>query len=196
MAEYIYIMRHGLTNSNKKKIYAGRNNECLCQEGIIELYKIRNKIKRLKIDLIVSSPIRRCIQTAEILNSYLKKKIEIEKNFIEMRMGPWEGLTENEVAKSFPKEWRIWNMNPSKLVIKGRETLHELQIRALNGMKKLLQNSEWSRILIVTHVAVIRVLIIRYNKLNIKGYREINIPNCSLYVLNVDRQNRIIRRIL
>lgn len=195
MAKYIYIIRHGLTDANRKKIYAGRNNESICEEGVIELFKVRNKIKEFNIDLIISSPIQRCIHTAEILNSFLNKNIEIEENFIEMGMGPWEGLTENEVAKRFPKEWKMWNMNPSKLLIKGRETLYEIQTRALEGMRKLLLK-KWPRILVVTHVAVIRVLIVHYNNLNLRDYRKIDVPNCSLYVLNFNKQNGIIRRIL
>lgn len=196
MAENIYIMRHGLTSSNKKKIYAGRNDESLCEEGIIQLLKIGNKLKDFKIDLIFSSPIRRCIQTAEVLNSFLNKKIEIEESFKEMEIGPWEGLSEEEVAKLFPGEWRVWNINPSQLIIKGRESLYDLQTRALNGMRKLLLKSDRSRILVVTHVAIIRVLIIHYNKLELTKYREIEIPNCSIYVLDINKRIKKIRRIL
>ncbi|GAG02102.1 unnamed protein product, partial [marine sediment metagenome] len=177
MAEEIYIIRHGLTESNKKKIYAGCDDECLCEEGIINLFEIGRKLKEFNIERIFSSSIRRAIQTAEVINSFLNKKIEIEKNLKEMKMGPWEGLSENEVAESFPSEWKIWNSKPSELKIDGRETLEELQIRALNGTSRISEDLDILRILVVTHVAIIRVLMIYYNNWCLDDYRKIEVPN-------------------
>ncbi|MCK4821064.1 phosphoglycerate mutase family protein, partial [bacterium] len=59
MAEEIYLIRHGLTESNKRKIYAGWSDESLCQEGVSALLKIGKKSKKFKIEKIFSSPIRR-----------------------------------------------------------------------------------------------------------------------------------------
>jgi len=196
MAEDIYLIRHGLTESNKKKIYAGRSNENLSKEGIDNLLKIGEKLKKLKIEKILSSPIRRAIQTSEILNTFLKVTIKIEKDFEEMRLGPWEGLSEEQVAIKFPIEWKIWNSKPSELMLDGRETLKELQLRALRGIKDVTNNSDCSRILVVTHVALIRVLIIYYNNLSMDSYRKINIPNCAVYLLNNKDQNKKLIRVL
>ena len=184
MADKIYLIRHGLTESNKKKIYAGWNDECLCEESVVTLFGIGEKIIDFKIERIFSSPIHRAIQTAEVINSFLNKRIEIEKNLKEMKIGPWEGLSEYEVAESFPNEWKIWNSKPSELNIDGRETLEELQIRALNGIRRISEDSDNLRILAVTHVAIIRVLMIYYNNLCLDDYRKIAVPNCAVYLLD------------
>jgi len=196
MAEEIYLIRHGLTESNKKKIYAGWNVESLCKEGVSALLEIGRKILEFKIEKIFSSPIRRAVQTAEVINSFLNTTVEIEENFKEMKMGPWEGLSENEVAKRFPKEWEIWNSNPSKLKIDGRETLKGLQLRALKAIKKISNDSGASRILAVTHVAIIRVLIIYYNNLSMDNYRKIAVPNDAVYLLDIKGQKKKIIRVL
>ena len=188
MADKIYIIRHGLTESNKRKIYAGWGDEGLCEEGVVALFEIGRKLKEFKIERIFSSPIRRAIQTGEVINSFLNKRIEIEKNLKEMKMGAWEGLSENEVAERFPSEWEIWNSRPSKLKIDDRETLEELQIRALNGIRRISEDLDRSRILAVTHVAIIRVLMIYYNNLCLDDYRKIDVPNAACYLLDNNSQ--------
>jgi len=196
MAEEIYIIRHGLTESNKKKIYAGWNDECLCEEGVVTLFEIGRKLKEFKIQRIFSSPIWRALQSAEVINSFLNNRIEIEKNLKEMKMGRWEGLSENEVAERFPSEWKIWNSRPSELKIDGRETLEELKIRVLNGIRRISDDLDSSRILAVTHVAIIRVLMIYYNNWALDDYRKIEVPNVAVYFLNKKELNNKIKRVL
>ncbi len=195
MVEEIYLIRHGLTESNKKKIYAGWSDESLCQEGVSALVEIGKKSKKFKIEKIFSSPIQRAVQTAEIINSFLNITIEIEENLKEMKMGPWEGLSEEEVANKFPKEWRIWNLEPSKLKLDGRETLKELQIRALKAVKKISNISDCSRILAVTHVALIRVLIIYNNNLSMDNYRKIDVPNGAVYLFDNKAEKKKVMRV-
>ena len=196
MAEEIYLIRHGLTESNKKKIYAGWSDESLCQEGVSALLEIGKKSKKFKIEKIFSSPIRRAVQTAEVINSFLNITIEIEENLKEMKMGPWEGLSEEEVVKKFPNEWKIWNSKPSELKLYGREPLRKLQFRALKAIKKISNISDCSRILAVTHVALIRVLIIYYNSLSMDNYRKIDVPNGAVYLLNSKAEKKKVMRAL
>jgi len=191
----IYLIRHGLTESNKKNIYAGQNDEPLIQEGIPELNETARKLKELNVEKIYSSPIRRAVQTAETINRFLNLPIETEENLKEMIMGPWQGLSEQEVAMRFPQEWKTWNSKPSELRLNGRETLKELQIRALKALEVILDKSLSSRILAVTHVALIRVLMIHYNNLLLDDYRKIDVPNCSVFLLNPELKNQRIRRI-
>lgn len=196
MSKEIYLIRHGLTESNKENIYAGWSDESLCQEGANSIKNIGKKLEHLRIEKIFSSPIKRAVQTADILNEFLNITVEIEENFKEMKMGPWEGLSEVEVAEKFPVEWKIWNSKPSNLRLDGRETLKEIQIRALKGIKKISDYSDCLRILTVTHVALIRVLIIYYNKLSMDNYRKIEVPNSAVYLLDNKLQKKKIMRIL
>ena len=195
MAENIYIIRHGLTESNRKKIYAGWSKEGLCQEGINAILEVGKKLKTFKIDKILSSPIKRAVQTARVINSYINKDIEIEDDLKEMKMGPWEGLSEDEVAEKFPDKWKIWNSKPSQLELEGRETLKELQLRALKVVKKNSNGSDNLKILAVSHVAIIRVLIIHFNNMSIDDYRVIDIPNGAVFLFDNKAQEKKISRI-
>lgn len=60
----ILLIRHGKTQGNMEKRYIGRTDEPLCQSGIDELRLVGN---RPYADMVISSPMKRCLQTAEIL---------------------------------------------------------------------------------------------------------------------------------
>ncbi len=90
------------------------------------------------IDVIYTSPIRRAIQTAEIISTFLNvSKIRIEEALKEMKLGPWEGLSENEIAIKYPEEFKLWNSKPVKLKLPGRETLSTVQNRAVKAVRKI-----------------------------------------------------------
>jgi len=175
--------------SNERSIYAGWCDEELTGTGIkgikkkIEL-EIKGQGLGNEIEKIYSSPIRRAVQTAEIVDEYLDVGIRIVEEFKEIKMGPWEGLAEKEVIKKFPDEWNLWNRRPSRLNMEGRETLVELQQRALKGIKKIKCDGDYSGVLVITHVAIIRVLMIYYNDLPLDNYRKIDVPNCGLFLVN------------
>jgi len=197
----IYLMRHGLTESNIRKIYAGRSDEGLVGMkkglwdmdygvGIEGIRNIGKKMLGLEIEKIYSSPIRRAVQTAEIIDGFLDVGVEVEENLKEMRLEPWKGLSEEEVAERFPEEWKVWNTEPSKLNVDGRETLKEVQLRALEAVKRIYGCLDYSKVLAVTHVALIRLLMIYYNEMNMDDYRKIDVKNGAVFLL---RNNKITR---
>lgn len=64
----IYLVRHGQTDANVNKLFNGRNEGSLTQFGIEQAKSLLDIIKNLNIDIVFSSPLKRAIQTAEILN--------------------------------------------------------------------------------------------------------------------------------
>lgn len=194
MDSEIYVIRHGLTESNKRKVYAGWKEEGLCSEGMRRISDMSQRLKEFQIKKIYSSPIRRAVQTAEIIDSTLKVGVVIENHLKEMRMHSWEGLSENEVAAVYPEEWRVWNTKPSELKMENRETLRDLLLRALVGIKRISGLSTGSNVLAVTHIAIIRMLIIYYNELPMDDYKKIEIPNGAVFLIkNNTCVNKIIR---
>ena len=65
----VYIVRHGETMVNASNKLQGRINSGLTEEGLKQCVELRKKFEDKKIDLIVSSPLDRCKQTAEILSN-------------------------------------------------------------------------------------------------------------------------------
>ena len=84
-------MRHGLTNWNKIKKLQGRSDILLAQEGIELAEKVAEGMKDVDIDLVISSPLIRAKQTAEIVMAGRNLPMITDRRIIEMSFGDWEG---------------------------------------------------------------------------------------------------------
>ena len=136
------------------------------------------------------------METSEIIRRILNVPIFIGENLTKMRLGSWMGLTEDEVSKKFPDDCQLWNTRPGDLVLPDRETLSEVQKRALKAVDKIKEKTVGSPVLAVTHVAILRCLIIYFQKLDINLYRTIDIPNASVFRLRLDGDSGHITRFL
>ncbi len=181
----LLLVRHGETLSNSRKIYAGRSSEELTEKGVLQAAKVANKLKQYDIYALYSSPIKRAVQTAEIIGKTLGKNYSIMNDFKEMMLGPWEGLSESEIASNYPREWKLWQGKPAELRLPGRESLDELLKRALKGINKISYLADERMIVIVTHVAIIRTLLLwRLNK-SMNLYKTIDVPNAKIFNIQI-----------
>jgi broad specificity phosphatase PhoE len=178
-----YLIRHGEIDANIRKIYAGRCPEVLTERGREQARMMAEKLQDLGIDEIYCSPVYRAVETAEIIGDLLAKRPIIEAAFREISMGPWEGLSEDEVERNFPIAWQIWNNKPTELVLEGRETLGKLLQRVLRGLKSIQAQNNHNAVLVVTHVAIIRVLTLFWQQLDLNLYRTVPVPNGKIFTL-------------
>ena len=98
----LYIVRHGETDTN----YEGRTNgmstdKPLNAKGIAQVEELKKYIDINKFDEIYSSPMKRAMQTAEILNQNVHE-IKQDKRLYEADYGSWDGLKESELHDKYP----------------------------------------------------------------------------------------------
>ncbi len=189
-----YLVRHGITRSNIENIYAGWSEEELTEEGIAQVNKLGKEMQKCCISAIYTSSIRRAVQTAEFLNEFIKGEIIIEPDLKEMKMGPWERLSEHEIENKYPKEYKIWLERPADLMIHRRETLHKVQLRAVKAINKILKRYSERISLCVTHVAIIRCIFLYFNQLPLNSYKKIDVPNASVHKLVLNNDKIIIKK--
>jgi broad specificity phosphatase PhoE len=180
-----FLVRHGEIESNLRKIYAGWSEEPLTLNGCQQAREAAENLASVNIETIYCSPLKRAVQTAEIIGGILGLGIKpvAEESFKEFRLGPWEGKSEDQISKEFPHEWHVWNTRPAEFVLPGRETLHELLERTLLGMRKIRAENSGRNVLIVSHVAIIRVLLIHSQGMDLNSYRMFHIPNAKIFHL-------------
>jgi broad specificity phosphatase PhoE len=176
-----YLVRHGEIDSNLKKIYAGRNGEGLTAHGRRQARMMAEKLLPLGINEIYCSPMVRTVETAEIIGGILGIRPILAEAFEELALGPWEGMSEAEVARNFPDEWLVWNTRPRELVLAGRETLGELLQRVLAGLESIQAQNGHRSVLVVTHVAIIRVLLLYWQARDLDLYKQILIPHGQIF---------------
>jgi alpha-ribazole phosphatase/probable phosphoglycerate mutase len=181
------MIRHGEIDSNIKKIYAGLSDEGLSRKGIYQAEQAAVKLKNYHVHSLFTSPMRRALETAQIIGEKISKKPVIHKAFREMELGPWEGMSERQISRVWPRAWITWNQKPAELKLPGRETLEELRRRVLEGVKSIYLNSKDKNILVITHVAIIRVLLIWHAGDSLNCYRTIPVPNAGIFEIKIDK---------
>lgn len=90
----LFFVRHGLSIMNETGFFSGRTETNLSPTGIVQAVNAGQKMKDFKIDLIISSPMKRTVHTAELIAeqiNYPISKIQINDLFIERDFGPLEG---------------------------------------------------------------------------------------------------------
>ena len=87
----IYVVRHGKTDWNDKKITMGRKDVPLNEKGINEAENLRELLKDHSFDLIIYSPLTITKETADIINDNRNSKIIYDNRIMERYLGELEG---------------------------------------------------------------------------------------------------------
>lgn len=128
-------------------------------------------------DLIISSPLSRCLAFAETLAKQLSIPLEINDNFKEIGFGSWEGRTKDDIAVNDCDAYKRFQLDPVNNRPAGAEPLEKFSNRVWHNMEKLAQDYSGKRLLLITHAGVLRVITSRtmgialndvYNQLKIE----------------------------
>jgi len=95
------FLRHGESVGNAESRWQGQSNYPLTERGRAQARALAERwiSEGIKFDLIVSSPLVRAKETAEIIASALNVKVEANPIWMERAIGEMEGLTAEEVRQ-------------------------------------------------------------------------------------------------
>lgn len=176
----LILVRHGEIDANNRKHYTGRSEDPLNDLGLNQAREVGLHLAGDPVSMVVSSPLLRTRQTAQFIAEPHGLDVQMSEFFSELKMGPWEGLREEEVAQRWPVDWAIWNSRPAELVLPGRERLADVRDRILKGLDAIRCRSEASgSVVIVSHVAILRVLLLHAKQKNLNEYKIVRVDNAQ-----------------
>ena len=114
--------------------------------------------KNTKWDLIISSPLSRCLDFAQKLATQLKLELLIDDDFKEIGFGTWEGRTKEDIRFNDSDAYKNFRLDPVKNRPAGAEPLEKFSNRVWHKLEKLSIDHNGKRILVITHAGVIRVI--------------------------------------
>ena len=184
----IFLLRHAQSIANEKGILAGRMESVeLSKKGLAEREALEKRLSGAKFDLILSSPIQRCVET--IINLYSAPKIAHE--FQEVDYGDWTGKKMSSLSRK--KSWQEIHKNPASVRFPNGETLPEVQTRALLGLD-LHVDQKKKNVLISTHADVVKVLLLHALGTHLNNIDKLQISNASVSVIDVKgRDFRVVK---
>ena len=160
----LLLIRHGQTDFNKNKIPQGQEIDApLNGEGLRQIEEAARCLPD-DIDFIISSPMKRTSQTAEILNKRLNRDIEFNDDIKELRYGSLAGKTWPEIEietgdKNVKEKDDDITFDYSKF---GGDTAADLKQRVRKFIENQKNANSDKTILVVTHGGVIDTMHILY----------------------------------
>ncbi|MBR2589257.1 histidine phosphatase family protein [Candidatus Saccharibacteria bacterium] len=148
----LYVVRHGETASNVSGVVSGRSEEGLTEKGIMQAEILNQKIADTKFDAVFVSPMRRTLQTAEIIVP--EYDYVVDERISERDLGTLKGYTIDEL-------WQmpLWNSLTEKRTKEGAETFAAGIERVQDFLSELKANyGERAVILLITHSFISRCI--------------------------------------
>jgi broad specificity phosphatase PhoE len=154
----LILARHGETLWNAEKIYRGRRDIGLDQVGIKQAELLGKYLSNYGLEVIYSSPLKRALDTANIIARYQKIGVQIAEGLIDFDYGKWQSLPEQEVKRLYSTLFNEWHNSPHKVRMPGGESLEDVRSRAVQVVNGVLSGRQ-ENVLLVSHRVVLKVLI-------------------------------------
>ena len=182
MAELI-LARHGETVWNVEKVYRGRMDVNLDEVGIKQAELLGMHLSNWKLETIYSSPLRRAIDTANIIARYQKIGIHVAEGLIDFDYGEWQSLSEQRVKNLYPTLHDEWHNNPHKVRMPGGESLEDVKKRAIKLVNGVLSEYQGT-VVLVSHRVVNKILICCLLGLGNSYFWNIKQDVCGITIFN------------
>jgi broad specificity phosphatase PhoE len=169
----LLLVRHGESEWNASGRWQGRSNPELSDKGREQARAAAAALEGFE-GPVVSSPLQRALETAEILAAGIgAQEVRTEDDLSEIDVGEWAGLTNDEIAVRFPAEF-LARQQGSLDCFPGGESQSDFRRRVRAVVEKLGGEHGGREVLVVTHGGVIGAL---ERMLNV--HPGVGVPNLS-----------------
>jgi broad specificity phosphatase PhoE len=145
----IYLCQHGRTPLNREGRLRGRLDPELDLVGLAEARDLAALLGQLAPTRVISSPLKRAAQTAEVIAEAAGVEVELDDRLVDRSYGEFDGELSTEVAEKYGR--------PS--AAPGVESTADLVARATTVLDGIVRDTESGPVVVVTHDAVIRYVL-------------------------------------
>ncbi|MET9844353.1 histidine phosphatase family protein [Streptomyces ossamyceticus] len=156
------LLRHGETPLTPQKRFSGSggSDPSLSDVGRYQAERVAAALAaRGTIQEVVSSPLARCRETAQIVAARLGLGVTLDDGLRETDFGAWEGLTFGEVRERYPDDMNAWLASPDAEPTGGGESFGAVAQRIAATRDRLTEAHRGRTVLLVSHVTPIKTLV-------------------------------------
>ena len=157
----ILLARHGETAWNAEGRYQGQEDIPLSAVGEAQASALGARLRDVRIDRAVASPLARAARTAELaLGEARAALLRTDEGLKEIAHGTWEGLLAGEIRERDPDRLLAWRDTPHEVLMPGGESLQHVLDRAWPAFERACDGLDADgTLLVVAHDAVNRVIL-------------------------------------
>ncbi len=180
----LILVRHGETLWNKEGRVQGVSDVELSEVGLEQAGRLAYALKDHPIGAIHASPLKRAYQTADAINRYHHKDIQVHTDLMEMDQGDFEGLTFKELMACEKDFLKKWISDPASVTMPNGESFIDVQDRAWRVLEGIIQNQETA--LIVSHNFTIAAILCKVRNISLSQFRSTCVDTASKTIIHVN----------
>jgi broad specificity phosphatase PhoE len=181
----LVLIRHGETEWNVEGRYQGQADPPLNSKGRQQARSLARELSGAGLELLISSPLKRAAETAQILAEILGLPVFLDNRLMEIHQGDWQSRLRAEIEGLYPELFRRWETEPWQVTPPNGENLSQVQERIDAFLDEILQRYPDSCFGIVTHRIPIALIKMRFQGLEANIVRTLHLPNTFFEEINV-----------
>jgi probable phosphomutase (TIGR03848 family) len=193
----VLLLRHGRTTANTGGVLAGWTPGVqLDDTGAAQVQAVAERLAKVPLAAVVSSPLERCVQTAAAMAGGRALEVQTDDRLGEARYGDWTGRAIKELVKE--PLWKVVQLHPSAAVFPGPEGegLAQTQARAVAAVRewnaKLGPDAVW---LACSHGDVIKAILADALGLHLDQFQRIVVDPASISVVTYTETRPFVVRV-
>ena len=192
----VVLVRHGLTKMTGPLLAGWTPGLHLDERGEKQAAAVAERLAPVRFDALVSSPLDRCLDTAQAIAGGRGLEVQVEDRLGECRYGDWTGKALKDLAKE--PMWKVVQQHPSAAVFPGPdgEPLRETQNRAVAAVRdwnaRLGPDATW---LACSHGDVIKAVVADALGLHLDQFQRILVDPCSVTVIRYTETRPFVVRV-
>ncbi len=183
---HLYLIRHGQTEANVRHQLVGHLDIPLDELGVQQAKQVGLRMKEVRLDAIISSPLQRARVTASEVAAHQRLDLMMEERLREVHFGHAEGLTLAEAAERFPELLRLRD-DPldNQFGWPGGDVRADFNSRVFSTISEIAYTWRERHVAIVCHGGVIGSFIAQLDGGSPNDYASYPVANCSVTHLEV-----------
>jgi len=180
-----YLVRHAHFDLLDKVLVGRQSGVHLNHQGRKAAAVMADRLLRGSVNKVVSSPLDRALETAQIIAERSNVEVEVNDNFNEIDLGSWSGR-ELRSLESDPA-WRQFNSFRTGSRPPGGESMIEVQTRFVVEMTELARKHPDETLVIVSHSDPIKTALVYWTGMPLDFFHRLEIRPCSFSVVTLDK---------
>lgn len=169
----IYIARHGETAWNREFRVCGRTDLELTERGIEQAHLLAQEVEKYNITHIISSPLKRALQTSEVVSEKTGIPVTVDDRLIEQDYGSFEGVSGKD-------EGFLENKKKFAYRYPGGESMMMVAARVYPLIDEIKIRYQDKNVLLICHGGVCRVINTYFQDVTNEEFFHWNMENARL----------------
>ena len=187
MTSFVFI-RHGQTDANQKGQFAGKTDDGLNPNGILQSQEAAKQLKGQFFDAVFCGNTKRVLQTFEIIrNSILfpNDRLYFTDDIREIDFGDWEGMSADEISAAYGQKWQEYMDDWSKFTFPNGEGNGDYFAHCSRFIRDAAKGFPGRKIAVFGHKGFILACACALRGLPISHMFDAEIENGAIFLVNI-----------